>query len=216
MADVKISARVNHVTDFTNKPRFPVADDPTGTPVSGYMDTDDISAIADASAAAAIAALTIGNVSSSGEVSAGNMAVWIDADTIEDGGAIPDISLLVTGDASVTPGNIAVFDADGYHIVDGGAAPNVAGKRTIRTITAADTAETTDDLVVCNKATAMVFTLLEATGSGAPITVCSINTGVITIDVTAGGTIDGGLTKTLNQWNSVDLVDISAGMWKIV
>lgn len=120
MAEKKISAQANHVTSFTNKPRFPVADDPTGTPVSGYMDTDDISTIADASAAAAIALLTIGNVSSSGAVSAGNLAVWIDEDTIEDGGAIPDIALLVTGDASVTDGHVAVFDADGYHIKDGG------------------------------------------------------------------------------------------------
>jgi hypothetical protein len=123
MADVKISAQANHVTSFTNKPRFPVADDPTGTPVSGYMDTDDISTIADASAAAAIAALTIGDVLGTATADDGEVVLFDGSGykLKSSGAAMPDISLLVTGDASVTPGNIAVFDADGYHIVDGGA-----------------------------------------------------------------------------------------------
>jgi len=217
MADTKVSAIANHVTVFTNKPRFHVADDPTGSPVDGYMDTDDISGIADTQAGIAVAAAIATLVTGAASVTDEHLAVFDgDGYTIKDGGAIPDISTLVTGDATVTPGNIAVFAADGYHIEDGGAAPNVQGKRTIRTITATDDAEATDDLLICDKATAMVVTLLEATGSGTQIEVGSIGAGAVTVQVASSGTLNNSLTYILNQWDVIKCVDISAGVYLIV
>lgn len=216
MADTKVSAIANHVVDFTDKPRFHVADDPTGTPVDGYMDTDDIATIADTQAAAAVAAAIATLVTGDASVTDGHMAVFdTDGYTIKDGGAIPDISELVTGDASVTPGNIAVFGADGYTIEDGGAAPNVAGTYTIRTITATDDAESTDQVLICDKSTAMVVTLLEATGSGRWIKVGSIGAGAVTVQVASSGTLNDSLTYILNQWDMITAIDISAGVYMI-
>jgi hypothetical protein len=216
MAELKISARANHVVDFSNKPRFPVADDPTGTPVSGYMDTDDIGDIATASATIVVAAAIATLVTGDATVTDGNLAVF-DADGyhIKDGGANPDISTRVTGDATVTPGNIAVFGADGYTIEDGGAAPNVAGTYAVRTITATDDAETTDQVLICDKGTAMVVTLLEATGSGRWIKVGSIGAGAVTVQVASSGTLNASLTYILNQWDMITAIDISAGVYLI-
>jgi hypothetical protein len=216
MADTDISEETNHITDFTNKPRFPAVDDPTNTKVPGYIDTDDILSIASTYTDAEIAALgTLGNVSSSGAVTAGNLAVWIDADTIEDGGAIP------TGVAPVDPSvvdNIVVFaDVDGaqkdsgYSITDLISAGT--GNYTITTVTAAYVQLITDQWIIVDKATPMTVTLLEATGSGHPIKVSSIGVGVVTLEVDGAGTINASATIVLNQWETASLCDISAGMY---
>jgi hypothetical protein len=100
--------------------------DPTASKVPGYMDTNDIAAIADTQAAAAIAALgALGDVRFDGlTTTPGHVAVFTSADgkLIEDGGAIPAGTGDMFGTASATDGNLMVFDVDGYHAKDGGAA----------------------------------------------------------------------------------------------
>jgi hypothetical protein len=127
MATSTISQIMNHVVDMTNKPRIEVVDDPTASKTPGYIDSDDIATIADVQAAAAIAALgTIGDVRFDGlTTTPGHVAVFTSADgkLIEDGGAIPAGTGDMFGTATATDGNLMVFDVDGYHAKDGGAAP---------------------------------------------------------------------------------------------
>lgn len=133
MANKSTSQIGTHITpeDTATNQKILASDNCDTTPVDTYLAMGDIYDIAAAEAAAALAAIApIGNVSSSGAVTAGNLAIWIDADTIEDGGDIPDLTTLVTGDPSVTDGHLAVFDGDGYTIRDGGEAPGTAGSDT--------------------------------------------------------------------------------------
>jgi hypothetical protein len=75
---------------------------------------------------------------------------------------------------------------------------------------------TDDDLVVCNKTTAMTITLPVAVGRGKVFVIKSINTGTVTIDGDTDDTIDGEATQHITQWESVTVVDYVANKWVII
>lgn len=90
--------------------------------------------------------------------------------------------------------------------------PKIIGK--ITTVTDTYTVLTTDDTVVCNKATAFTVTLPTAV-VGHKFTIDNINTGVVTVDGASTDTIDGNLTQTLNQWEIFEVQCYAANKWKV-
>lgn len=74
----------------------------------------------------------------------------------------------------------------------------------------------TDELVVCNKATALTVNLPAATGSGRYLEIKNINTGVVTLDGASSDTIDGEDTQYLYDWEGVQIVDYATNKWVVV
>lgn len=70
--------------------------------------------------------------------------------------------------------------------------------------------------IICDRATGMTINLLSATGSGFYIIIKNINSGIVTIDRKGTDIIDGDISKTLSQWNSISLVDYISGKWVVV
>ena len=85
----------------------------------------------------------------------------------------------------------------------------------VRTVTDSTTIAVTDDILNCNKATAMTVNLPAASGSGRVLMIKNINTGVVTVDGDSGDTIDGETTQTLSQWESINVIDYAANAWII-
>jgi len=89
-------------------------------------------------------------------------------------------------------------------------------KRAI-TIKVADyVATTTDEVIVCNKTTAIKITLPPATGSGQTYAIANINTGVATLDGDSSDTINGDTTQTIDQWACIQVVDYITNKWIII
>lgn len=78
------------------------------------------------------------------------------------------------------------------------------------------TATASDYLIVCNKGSAMDIELPTATGSNKEYKIKNIGAGVVTVNGLGAEVIDSANTKTLNQWDSVDIIDYIAGKWVIV
>ena len=77
----------------------------------------------------------------------------------------------------------------------------------------------TDEIVICNKATPISITLpvsLGATTTRRKITVKSVGVGAVTIIPNGSDTIDGETTQTINQYDSIQLLDYSTGAWAII
>lgn len=91
--------------------------------------------------------------------------------------------------------------------------PNAGAVRTVADTT---TELTTDDVIVCNKGTAMTVNLLAATGTGRQRIVKNIGAGVVTVDANSSETIDGATTQALSQWDAMQIVDYASGKWVIV
>jgi hypothetical protein len=78
------------------------------------------------------------------------------------------------------------------------------------------TATSDDNVIVCNKASAMTINLPAATGTGREYIIKNINTGLVTIDGNGSETIDGSTTASIMQWESAQIVDYSSGAWIII
>lgn len=85
------------------------------------------------------------------------------------------------------------------------------------TITAISyTALETDELIVCDKSTAMTITLPAATGSGQMYEIANINTGAVTLDAAGSETINGKATQTIDQWACIQCIDYASGKLVII
>jgi len=84
------------------------------------------------------------------------------------------------------------------------------------TITDTDTLDDTNDVVVCDKSSAMTVDLPEATGSGRRYIIKNINTGTVTVDPDSTETIDGASSYDIPQWESITVVDYASGKWVII
>lgn len=82
--------------------------------------------------------------------------------------------------------------------------------------TATYTALATDDLIICNKSSAMTINLPAASGSGKKLVIKNINTGTVTVDGNSSDTIDGETTQSLYQWEGIQLIDYAANVWVVV
>jgi hypothetical protein len=78
------------------------------------------------------------------------------------------------------------------------------------------TATTKDRSIICNKNTAMTITLSKATGSGKIYHIGSIGVGEVTLDGDGSETIDGETTQSLQQYETIQIVDYTSGGWKII
>ena len=72
-----------------------------------------------------------------------------------------------------------------------------------------------DDLVVCNKTSAMTINLPAATGSGKVFVIKNINTGTVTVDGNSDDTVEDETAQELLQWDSMTIVDYVANKWII-
>ena len=86
---------------------------------------------------------------------------------------------------------------------------------TIRIATNNTTLTTSDQVLVCDKVTALTVLLPAATGTGKMFRVKNINTGVVTLDGSGAETIDGETTQAINRWDSISVVDYVSGKWAI-
>jgi hypothetical protein len=73
-----------------------------------------------------------------------------------------------------------------------------------------------DEVIVCNKATAILITLPAATGGGKRVTVKNVGAGSATLAGDGSDTIDGETTQTLTQYESLQVVDYAANKWAIL
>ena len=73
---------------------------------------------------------------------------------------------------------------------------------------------TSDDSVICNKATAFTVTLPTAT-VGQKYEISNINTGTVTVEGDGTDTIDGAANITIGQWDNVILQCYAANKWKV-
>ncbi len=79
------------------------------------------------------------------------------------------------------------------------------------------TATVNDYILIGNHATtAFTITLPAATGSGQVLIISNINAAVVTVDGNASETINGSLTQTLNQWDSIMICEYGTGVWNIL
>jgi len=86
----------------------------------------------------------------------------------------------------------------------------------VKTKTDTYIATTDDDVIVCNKETAMTVTLPVASGGGRRFIIKNIGAGIVTVDGDSSDTIDGETTQALSQWSSMQVVDYAANKWVIV
>ena len=89
-------------------------------------------------------------------------------------------------------------------------------KLNIRTETDSTTIATTDDILVCNKPTAMTVTLIAAEGTEQRFYIKNIGAGVVTVARASTDTIDGETTQTVNQYETLEIIDSASGNWSII
>jgi len=60
------------------------------------------------------------------------------------------------------------------------------------------------------------FKIPESVGNGQIIMIKNINTGTVTVTPNGSDTIDTSSTKTLKQWEDIQIVDYSDGLWVVI
>ena len=78
------------------------------------------------------------------------------------------------------------------------------------------TLSTSNDLLICNRATAVTVNLPAATGSKKVYNIKNINTGTVTVTPNGVETVDGETTQSLYQYESMTVVDNASGTWVIL
>lgn len=73
-----------------------------------------------------------------------------------------------------------------------------------------------DDIVICNRATAQTITLPASSGGGKVCMIKQIGVGLVTIARAGSDTIDGETSIALGQWATAQLVDGAAGAFYIL
>jgi hypothetical protein len=73
----------------------------------------------------------------------------------------------------------------------------------------------TDATVICNKSIAFTVTLPTAV-VGQKFTIKNIGVGIVTVYGSGTDTIDGSLTQTVNQWESMQLQCYVANAWGVL
>lgn len=123
----------------------------------------------------------------------------------------PDHSLShrVFANDDAAPVQSVVVDSSGTTTLNYGYVGNVT------VVTNNYTVLVTDELVVCNKATAMTVVLPTAV-VGQRFYIKSIGVGTVTVDGADGDTIDGETTQTINQYECLVIQCSAANTWLII
>lgn len=134
-------------------------------------------------------------------------------------GSLPNETATLPSAVSVTTTNIPAGTYAAYGHNHAGVYANVFHTHSVTgTATVTDTynASMTDELIICNKVTAMTVNLPAATGSGHKLAVANINAGQVTVDGNLSETINGETTQLIDQWACMDIIDYVSGKWVIV
>jgi hypothetical protein len=91
----------------------------------------------------------------------------------------------------------------------------VTGLSAPTVITETYTVQPTDDIIICNSAVNIYVGLPAAVSGNRKIVLKNINTGIVTITVALGGSLDDRITYELYQWDSVTVLD-NSGKYLII
>jgi hypothetical protein len=86
----------------------------------------------------------------------------------------------------------------------------------VRTVTDSTTIAVTDDVLVCNKGTAMTVTLIAATGTEQRFYIKNIGAGVVTVARAGSDLIDGETSQTVEQYACLEIIDSASAVWSII
>jgi hypothetical protein len=86
---------------------------------------------------------------------------------------------------------------------------------TVTTVTNTYQVLVTDETVICNKATNFTVTLPTAV-VGQKFAIKNIGAGTVTVDGAGSDTIDGDLTQSVNQWESMQIQCYSINTWGVL
>ena len=89
-------------------------------------------------------------------------------------------------------------------------------KLNVRTVTDSTTIATTDDVLVCNKTTAMTVTLIAATGTEQRFFIKNIGAGDVTVSRAGSDLIDGETSQILATYDSLEIIDSASAVWSII
>jgi hypothetical protein len=93
---------------------------------------------------------------------------------------------------------------------------NAGGIKAVAYKIADYTATSADNVIVCDSAGSITITLPVAIGKGKEFNVKSLGTGTTWIDGNAAETIDGAASVAVYQYDSITVVDYTAGSWVII
>jgi hypothetical protein len=85
----------------------------------------------------------------------------------------------------------------------------------ITTVTDTYTVLQSDETIICNKASAFTVTL-PVTVIGQTFVIKNIGLGAVTVDGDSTDTINGELTQTVNQWESMQIICYAANSWGVI
>lgn len=71
-------------------------------------------------------------------------------------------------------------------------------------------------IIIVNSTSPITINLPAAIGQGRIYYIKNVNTGVVTVDGSGSETIDGELTQTINQWETMPICDYATGTWIIL
>lgn len=72
-----------------------------------------------------------------------------------------------------------------------------------------------DDTVICDKSSSFTISLPVAV-TGQKFTIKNVGAGVVTVDADSSDTIDGSLTQSVNQWESMQIQCYAANKWAVL
>lgn len=73
-----------------------------------------------------------------------------------------------------------------------------------------------DEVIICSSSVGFNVNLPTATGSGRRLIIKNRYTGIITVDGDSSDTIDNEITQSLNQWDSLTIIDDTINKWVII
>jgi hypothetical protein len=111
---------------------------------------------------------------------------------------------------------LAIVDSPGAAPLTKKVALSTLFRPLITTKTATYNATANDDIIVCNKTTAMSINLPAATGTGKRLTIKNINIGTVTVDADTTELIEGELTQDLLEGECIMIIDYANGKWLVV
>ena len=138
-------------------------------------------------------------------------------------GTIDNYYGLYIDPCTIATNNYAIYSAGsgttylgGSLIVNGGLSTNGGIVLSTSVKTSSYTATTTDHIIICNSTSNFTITLIAAgSNTGRQFIIKNKNTGVITVDGTGLGQIDGFNTYKLNQYQSITIVS-DGSTWNLI
>lgn len=109
------------------------------------------------------------------------------------------------------------MDGTAANLLQGELQTGTSRTKHVKAVTNTYTLDTTtkDEIVVLNKASNFTVTLINASNTGRSVTFKNKGAGIVTLDATGLGQIDGSNTLTLNQYDAVTLI-ADGTTWNVI